>query len=132
MCGIIAVVRRPDDREPTDPAQVRSLLGDAAAAVDGLDPDHAGVDLAAAIGLAAEHSRPWTPCSVAFPASAPCSTIVSSGPTPSSLAEQVEAAAETVEAALDEQSVVGWSSAETEQINAALIRVKDAGLGHSP
>ena len=46
MCGIIAVVRRPDDREPTDPALVRSCLGEAVAAVDRLDPNQPGVDLA--------------------------------------------------------------------------------------
>ena len=127
MCGIIAVVRRPDDREPTDPAQVRSLLGEAATAVDGLDPDHAGVDLAAAIGLAAERLEAADHLLRGVPGLRALLDDRELGADAVVRAEQVEAAAGTVETALDEQSVVGWSSAETEQINVALIRLKDAG-----
>jgi glucosamine--fructose-6-phosphate aminotransferase (isomerizing) len=127
MCGIIAVVRRPSDRAPADGAAVRARLQEAVTAAEGLDPGQPGVDLATALDLAAERLQTADRLLRGVPGTRSLLADRRLGPTAVGLVTQVEAAAATVEAALDDPPDVGWSSTETEQVNAALIRLKDAG-----
>ena len=126
MCGIIAIVRRPGDRDPVDPGAVLDPLERALSTATGLDPTQPGVDLATAIRVAAEHLEVADTLLRGVPGVRALLADRQLGASASSLASQVQDAAAAVEAALDDPHTVGWTSAETEQINAALIRLKDA------
>ena len=127
MCGIIAIVRRPDERGPADPSAVLAHLDDAVGEVGGLDPTQPGVDLATAIVRAAERLELADRLLRGVPGVRALLADGDLGTSAVTKAGQVESMAARVEAALDDPQTVGWTSTETEQVNAALIRVKDAG-----
>ena len=97
MCGIIAIVRRPDGGDVVAAEAVIAPLRDAMPAVDGLDPTRPGADLATALGEAAARLEQ---ADMLLRGVAGVRALLADrelGPTATGLAQQVTAAAATVE-----------------------------------
>jgi glucosamine--fructose-6-phosphate aminotransferase (isomerizing) len=117
MCGIIAVVRRPGDRLPPNPDDVRPLVLGAAARLVAADLDVVGIDALAADLEAADtllRGVPGVRCLLAAPDLAAAVDAA---------ADDLWAALASLEARLDAGALEGPA---LEAVNASVVRVKDA------